>query len=69
MAIDFVVPAVVFSILFVLWVALPARPGEVDLGTRVRGEWFRGIVEVLIFIVLVIAGWVGMLGFVTVLTN
>lgn len=31
-----VLPGVVFSLLFVVWVALPARPGESDLGSKLR---------------------------------
>ena len=30
-------PAVVFGLLFLVWVALPPRPGESDIGSRIRG--------------------------------
>ena len=29
-------PVVVFGILLVVWVALPARPGESDIGSKIR---------------------------------
>lgn len=64
MAIEFAIPAVVFSVLFVLWVALPARPGEVDLASKIRGEWLKPIIVVAVFVTLVFAG---MLAFVIVL--
>ena len=31
-----VLPGVVFTLMFVIWVALPPRQGEEDLGSRVR---------------------------------
>ena len=31
-----VLPGVVFSVLFGVWIALPPRPGESDLGSKVR---------------------------------
>ena len=64
MAIEIVLPAVVFSILFILWVVLPARPGEVDLGSKIRGEWLKPIAVVAAFVLLIFAG---MLAFVVVL--
>ena len=33
---EFTLPAVVYTILFVVWVVLPSRPGEVDLGSKIR---------------------------------
>ena len=64
MAIEFLIPAVVFSILFVLWVAIPARPDEVDLASKIRGEWLKPIIVVAVFVALAFAG---MLAFVIVL--
>jgi hypothetical protein len=31
-----VLPGVVFTTLFIVWVALPARSGETDLGSKLR---------------------------------
>ena len=31
-----VLPGVVFTLLFIVWVALPPREGETDLGSRIR---------------------------------
>lgn len=64
MAIEFLIPTVVFSVLFVLWVAIPARPDEVDLASKIRGEWLKPIIVVGVFVTLVFAG---MLAFVIVL--
>ena len=36
-------PAAVFVALFVIWVVLPSRPGEVDLGSRIRSLLGRRI--------------------------
>ena len=35
-----VLPAAVFGTLFILWIALPSRAGEVDLGSKIR-QLFR----------------------------
>jgi hypothetical protein len=32
-----VLPGVVFTLMLVIWAALPPRPGEKDLGSRIRG--------------------------------
>ena len=37
-----VLPGVVFTLLFVVWVALPPRDGETDLGARLRRLIRRG---------------------------
>lgn len=37
-----VLPGVVFTLLFVVWVALPPRSGEADLGSRLRRLIRRG---------------------------
>ncbi len=34
-------PVFVFGVLLVLWVALPGRPGEVDLATKIRDRLTR----------------------------
>ena len=34
-------PGVVFGLLFVLWVALPSRPGETDLASKIRNRLRR----------------------------
>ena len=34
-------PAVVFGLLFVLWVLLPAPDGETDLASRLRDRLFK----------------------------
>ena len=34
-------PSVVFGTLFIVWVVLPGRSGETDLGTRIR-DLLRG---------------------------
>ena len=31
-----VLPAAVFGTLFLLWIILPNRPGEIDLGSKIR---------------------------------
>ena len=35
------VPGLIFSLLLVLWIAIPARPGEEDLGSRIRGRLWK----------------------------
>jgi len=34
-------PAVVFGILFVVWVVLPSRPGQEDLGSKIRNRLWK----------------------------
>lgn len=34
-------PSVAFVVMFVLWVVLPGRPGERDLGSRIRDRIWR----------------------------
>ena len=34
-------PGVVFALMFVIWVVLPARPGDRDLGSRIRNLLWR----------------------------
>jgi hypothetical protein len=35
------VPGLIFALLLVLWIAIPGRPGEDDLGSRIRGRLWR----------------------------
>ena len=49
-------PAAVFGALFVIWVVLPSRPGEVDLGSRIRSllGWRIGPVPLAYIVVLLL---------------
>ena len=57
--IEAALPAIVFLILFVVWVALPARPGEVNLGSKIRQEWLIPIIVITAFVLIVFAGIIG----------
>ena len=39
--------------------ALPARPGEVDLGSKIRQEWLIPIIVITAFVLIVFAGIIG----------
>ena len=41
MPVEAILPLAVFGIMLVIWIALPARSGDNDLGNRVRVFLFR----------------------------
>ena len=34
-------PGITFTVLFIIWVVLPSRPGESDIGAKIR-MFFKG---------------------------
>jgi hypothetical protein len=38
MPVEAILPLIVFGILLLLWIVLPGRPGEVDLGKKIRNR-------------------------------